>query len=293
MFIAVFTAITAIGALGTFVLTGITGLFSLGQSAFMGVGAYVAALTAVYLHWSFLPATVLAVLVALVLAFPIGYATLKLRQDYFALATFGFGEAIRAFMNESVQVTGGAMGMSGVPKYTTPLLAFVSLAGVIWLVRNLKNSKVGRDCLAIRSDPMASEVLGTNAFSVKMNVFLFAAALAAYAGALMAFLTTYVEPAMFGWIRSAEWIIMVFFGGRYSLTGSLLGIAVLSALPEVLRFTSHLRSALYCVIILLIINFRPVGLLGRWEISLDLFRRFTRPRGPGRTVQLEGGQDIA
>jgi len=273
MFIASFTAITAIGALGTFVLTGLTGLFSLGQAAFMGVGAYVAALAAVHLHWGFAASTLAGVAVALLLAYPIGYATLKLRQDYFALATFGFGEAIRAFMNESVQVTGGAMGMSGVPKFTTPGLTLAFLVLAVWLVRNLKASKFGRDCLAIRSDPTAAGALGVDTFGCRMRVFLFAAALAALAGALMAFLTTYVEPAMFGWMRSAEWIIMVFFGGRYSLTGSLLGIGLLSALPEVLRFASELRSGLYCIIILLIINFKPAGLLGRWELSWDLVRQ--------------------
>lgn len=280
VFIAVFAAIATIGALGTFVLTGMTGLFSLGQGAFMGIGAYVAAIAAVYWGLPFPLAMLMGVAVALVLAAMIGYATLKLRQDYFALATFGFGEAIRAVMNQSVQVTGGAMGMSGVPKYTTPLIVIISLMAVVWLVRNFKNSKFGRDCAAIRSDPMASEVLGINTFAHKMKLFLFAAALAAYAGGLMAFFTTYVEPAMFGWMRSAEWIIMVFFGGRYSLAGTVLGVVTLSALPEVLRFASELRSALYCIIILLIINFRPAGVLGRWELSLaPLKRLFSRSEG--------------
>jgi branched-chain amino acid transport system permease protein len=110
-------------------------------------------------------------------------------------------------------------------------------------------------------------------------VFLLGAGLSAYAGALMAFFTTYVEPAMFGWMQSAVWIIMVFFGGRDSLTGTIIGAIMLSALPEILRFASQWRVLIYCVIILLIINFRPAGLFGRWELSLAGLARIRRRIG--------------
>jgi branched-chain amino acid transport system permease protein len=97
---------------------------------------------------------------------------------------------------------------------------------------------------------------------------------------LMAFFTTYVEPAMFGWIQSAIWIIMVFFGGRDSLTGAIFGAATLSALPEILRFASQWRVLIYCLIILMIINFRPAGLFGRWELSLENIGLKRRRLGP-------------
>lgn len=285
MTVAVFTAITTLGVLGTFVLTGSTGLFSLGQAAFMGLGAYIAALGVVKYHLPFPVAVMVAMAISVAIAYVVGYATLKIRQDFFALATFGFGEAVRSVMNESVKVTGGAMGFSGVPQLTTPLLAFGSLAVCIWIVRNVRGSKFGRDCLAIRSDELATQVLGIDAFHHKLKVFMLGAALSAYAGALMAFFTTYVEPAMFGWNQSAVWVIMVFFGGRDSLTGTVIGAAALSFLPEVLRFASEWRVAIYCVIILLIVNFRPSGLFGRWELSVASVRALFR----GRNKEVRAG----
>lgn len=267
--VGVFTAITILGVLGTFVLTGLTGLFSLGQAAFMGLGAYTAAVAVVKYGVPFPIAVALAVLLSLGVAYVIGYTTLKIRQDFFALVTFGFGEALRALMDESVKYTGGAMGFSGVPQLTTPWLAAGSLIAAVWLVANVRRSKFGRDCLAIRTDELAAQVLGINSFDHKLKVFLLGAGLSSYAGALMAFFTTYVEPAMFGWNQSAIWIIMVFVGGRDSLTGTIFGAAALSALPEILRFASQWRVLIYCLIILAIINFRPAGLFGTWELTLE------------------------
>jgi branched-chain amino acid transport system permease protein len=280
MTVAVFSAITTLGVLGTFVLTGLTGLFSLGQAAFMGLGSYTAALAVVKYGIPFPVAVLLAVLLSVGVAYAIGFTTLKIRQDFFALVTFGFGEALRAVMDESVKYTGGAMGFSGVPQLTTPGLAFGSLAVAVWLIHNVRRSKFGRDCLSIRTDELAAQVVGINSFAHKLKVFMLGAGLSAFAGALMAFFTTYVEPAMFGWMQSAIWIIMVFFGGRDSLTGTIIGATMLSALPEVLRFASEWRVLIYCVIILLIINFRPAGLFGRWELSFaGLGARFRRSRG--------------
>ena len=287
MTVAVFSAITTLGVLGTFVLTGLTGLFSLGQAAFMGLGSYTAALAVVKYGIPFPVAVLLAVLLSVGVAYVIGFTTLKIRQDFFALVTFGFGEALRAVMDESVKYTGGAMGFSGVPQLTTPGLAFGSLAVAVWLIYNVRRSKFGRDCLAIRTDELAAQVIGINSFAHKLRVFMLGAGLSAFAGALMAFFTTYVEPAMFGWMQSAIWIIMVFFGGRDSLTGTIIGATMLSALPEVLRFASEWRVLIYCVIILLIINFRPAGLFGRWELSFaGLGAKLRRSRG----TPSEGGR---
>jgi branched-chain amino acid transport system permease protein len=287
--VGIFTAITTLGVLGTFVLTGLTGLFSLGQAAFMGLGAYLAALGVVTFGLPFPVAIALAVLISVGVAYVIGYATLKIRQDFFALATFGFGEAVRAVMNESVKWTGGAMGFAGVPQLTTPWLAFGSLAAGIWLIHNVRKSRFGRDCLALRTDEMATQVIGIDAFGLKLRVFMLGAGISAYAGTLMAFFTTYVEPAMFGWMQSAIWIIMVFFGGRDSLTGTIFGAAALSALPEILRFASEWRVTIYCLIILIIINFRPAGLFGRWELSLaSLGLRRGRRDGPAPPRQAAG-----
>ncbi len=269
-------AVFSIAVLGTFMLTGMNGLFSLGQGAFMGLGAYISAILVVNYHLPFFLAVLISILTCAFLAFLVGSATLRIRQDFFALATFGFGQAVIAFMTEYVSVTGGAMGFSNIPNLTTPALAFISLAVAIFFVWGIRRSHFGRDSLAIRSNELAAKVEGINVLKHKVIIFILAASFAAFAGALMAFHTRYVEPNMYGWITSVTWIIIVYFGGRDSLTGTVIGAIILYLAPEILRFTTAWRILIYCVIILLIINLRPRGLFGTWELSLKpLIRLFT------------------
>jgi branched-chain amino acid transport system permease protein len=268
-------AANSIAVLGTFLLTGMNGLFSLGQAAFMGLGAYISAIMVVNLGLPFAVAILISMVICTLLALLVGLATLKIRQDFFALVTFGFGQAVMAFFQEYVSVTGGAMGFSNIPNKTTPALAFISLAVAIFFVWGFRRSHFMRDSLAIRSNEMAAKVAGINVFKHKIIVFIIAAALTAYAGSLMAFHTRYVEPKMYGWMTTVTWIIIVFFGGRDSLTGTMIGSILLLIAPELLRFTTALRMLLYSIIILVIINLRPSGLFGTWELSLKpLLRLF-------------------
>lgn len=267
--IAIFTAINVVAVTGVFVLTGLTGLFSLGQAAFMCIGAYTAGLLATKYGWSLAPAAVVAVLLGLVAGFIVGLPTIRLRRDYISLVTFGFGEAIAAFLNQAVNITGGAMGLSGIPRWTTLELALISALVCLFLVWGFKNSRYGRQCLALRSDELAAAAMGINVNRVKMIAFLLSAAISAYAGVLYGFYTSYVEPVMFGWTKSAEWIIMVFFGGINSLSGAVFASIFLTALPEILRAASEWRIVAYCTIVLFILNFKPTGLFGQYEISLQ------------------------
>jgi len=271
--LAINIAVVSMAVLGTVMLTGMNGLFSLGQAAFMGLGAYISAILVVNYHVPFFLAVLISILTCAFLAFLVGSATLRIRQDFFALATFGFGQAVTAFMTEYVSVTGGAMGFSNIPNLTTLALAFISLAVAIFIVWGIRRSHFGRDSLAIRSNELAAKVEGINVLKHKVIIFILAAAFAAYAGALMAFHTRYVEPNMYGWITSVTWIIMVYFGGRDSLTGTVIGTIILYLAPEIWRFATAWRILIYCVIILLIINLRPRGLFGTWEFSLKPLRR--------------------
>jgi len=266
--ISITMAIITIGVLGTHLLTGMNGMFSLGQAAFMGMCAYISAICVVNLGIPFPLAILISIVTTLIVAYLVGFATLRIRQDFFALATFGFGQAVIGLFTELVQVTGGAFGFSNIPRLTTPTLAFVSLAVCIFLVWGIRRSHFGRDSLAIRGNEMAAKSTGINIFRHKMTIFLISAALSAYAGVLMAFYNRYIDPNMYGWMVSVTWIIIVFFGGRDSLTGTIFGSIILLILPEVLRFASEWRITLYCIIILLIINLRPKGLFGRWELSI-------------------------
>jgi len=274
--VSIAIAAYSIAVLGTFMLTGMSGLFSLGQAAFMGLGAYISAILVVNYHLPFALAILVAILLAMGLAALVGAATLRIRQDFFALATFGFGQAVTGLMTEMVNVTGGAMGFSNIPRLTTPTIAYISLAVAIFFVWGFRKSHFGKDSLAIRSNELAAKVEGIDVYKHKLTVFVLSAAFAAYAGALMAFHTRYVEPAMYGWIASVTWIIIVFFGGRDSLTGTVIGSIMLLAAPEALRFTTAWRTLVYCVIILIIINLRPRGLFGTWELTfrpiLNLFK---------------------
>jgi branched-chain amino acid transport system permease protein len=271
--ILTFTGITLIGVLGTYMVTGLTGLFSFGQAAFFSVGAYTAAVLVKDLHVPFLLAVPAAMATGLLAGLMVGYPTVRLRRDYISLVTFGFGEAIIALLNNSTNLTGGAMGLSGIPQYTNFAVVWGSVAVCLALVAGYKYSKYGRQCLALRTDELAAKAMGINVNRIKLVTFLFAAAMTSYAGVLYAFYTTYVEPGAFGWIVSAEWIIIVFVGGINSLTGSVFATLLLTGLPEMLRFASEWRIAAYCVIVLLIINYRPIGIFGEFELTLHWLRQ--------------------
>lgn len=265
--------ISVVSVAGVFVLTGMTGMFSLGQAAFMAIGAYTSGLLVTKLGVSIFLAWPAGVVLAVIIGFIVGLPTVRLRRDYISLVTLGFGEAITALLNRTTALTGGASGLTGIPKVTTLPIALGSAALVIVLITLFKHSKYGRQCIAVRSDELAAKSMGINVPKVKMIAFLISVAVTAYGGCLYAFYTAYVDPSLFGWKKSAEWVIMVFFGGVNSLTGSVLSTFVLSGLPEVLRFLQNYRAIIYAVLVLLIINFKPAGLLGEWELTPRNIRR--------------------
>ena len=269
----VFTGIALIGVLGVYLITGLTGLFSLGQAAFMAIGGYVSAVLIRNYNVPVVPAVALAIAAAMLAALLVGLPTVRLRRDYISLVTLGFGEAIVALLNNSANITGGAMGISGIPQLTTLPVVLVSVVVCLALVILYKNSKYGRQCLALRSDELAAKSMGINVYRLKLITFLFAGALTGYAGVLFGFYTTYLEPAAFNWIISAEWTIIVFVGGVNSLTGTVLATILLTWLPEFLRFASEWRVAIYCVIVLLIVNYRTAGIMGEHELSPKTLRR--------------------
>jgi len=271
-----FTGITLIGVLGVYMVTGLTGLFSFGQAAFLAIGAYISAVLYKSLGLPLPLAAFVAMLVGLAAGLLVGLPTVRLRRDYISLVTFGFGEAIIAVLNNTANVTGGAMGLSGVPQRTSFPLVLAGVIACLAVVISYKNSKYGRQCLALRNDELAAKSMGINVERLKLVTFLIAGVMTSFAGVLYVFYTTYVEPGAFGWVISAEWMIIVFVGGVNSLTGAVVATVLLTGLPEFLRFASEWRIAIYCIIVLLILNFRPSGIFGEHEISLDFLRRLFR-----------------
>lgn len=272
-----FTLISVIAVSGVYVLTGLTGMFSLGQAAFMAIGAYVSGALVVKAGLPFALATLIAVIISVFVGYIVGLPTVRLRRDYISLVTLGFGEAITALLNQTQSITGGALGFSGIPKVTTLALALISAVVCIFIISCFKYSKYGRQCIAAKNDELAAKAMGINVSKIKMTAFLISVAITSYAGVLYAFYTTYVDPSIFGWKKSAEWVIMVFFGGVNSLTGSIFSTVILTALPEMLRFAAAYRILFYAILVILIINFKPTGIFGEYEIPvtkiLKIFKR--------------------
>lgn len=264
--------ITLIAVAGVYVLTGLTGMFSLGQAAFMAIGAYASGLLVIRAGVPFVLAALLAVVLATAIGYLIGYPVVRLRRDYISLVTLGFGEAIAALLNRMTTLTGGASGLTGIPREVTLATALISAVIAIALAAFFKSSKYGRQCIALKGDELAAKAMGIHVTRIKMIAFLLSVALTSYSGVLYAFYMSYVDPTGFGWKKSADWVIMVFFGGVNSLTGSTLGAFILSALPQVLRGLQNYRYVIYAVLVLLILNFKPSGLLGEWELTLRHIR---------------------
>ncbi len=267
-------AINMLGVLAAYIVSGLGGMFSMGTASFMLIGAYSAGMLSIRLGCGLVIGILAGVVMGIIFALIVAIPVVKLRMDYMGLITFGFGEAIVAFINNSTSLTGGALGLSGIKKEVNLPITLIALALSIWIVRNYSKSKYGRQSVAVKNNDLAAAAMGVNVAATKMVAFVFGGAMAGLAGVLYIYNTTFVDPSGFGWLKTASWIIIVFVGGFESLTGAICTGAVLCALPEVLRSAGELRTIIYCVIVLIIVNFRPQGLFGSAEIDLrKLFRR--------------------
>jgi branched-chain amino acid transport system permease protein len=264
--VLVLTGIVIIVTQGVFVLTGLTGLFSLGQAAFVAVGAYAAGIANIRFNMGFLPSILIGILASFIASFIVGAPSLRLKKTYFSLATIAFGYGVESIITVS-SWTGGSIGLIGMPNLTRFWHVAVAIAIVIWLVHNFKHSRYGRACVSVNTDETAAQVYGVNSFWAKQIAFSLAASLAGLAGGLFCFYLGYLSPDMFGIALSTEYLIMVFFGGLKSQTGAVLGAVLLSALMEVLRTADEWRIIIYCLLILITILFRPAGIFGKWELS--------------------------
>ncbi len=279
--LVLFVGINALLAVSLNIVNGLSGQFSLGHAGFMAVGAYVSASVDVFLlpswgatAWGAQAALVVSLLLGALagalMGFLVGLPALRLRGDYLAIATLGFGEIIRVvFLN--IQSVGGARGMIGIPQTTTAALTFGLLALAVLGIHRFIRSSHGRALLSVREDEIAASCLGVDTTAYKVGAFTVASALAAVAGGLLAHQMSYINPGMFGFMRSVELVIMVVLGGLGSISGSIVAAALLTVLPEVLRPLQEwtgvdLRMVLYSLALILMMLLRPEGLFGRKEI---------------------------
>lgn len=253
--------------LGAYLMTGLTGLFSLGQGGFLSIGAYTAAIAFLRFHLPFPVCIGLAILMGVAVGFLIGLPTLRLHRDYFLLVTFGFGEMVRAALLHLAQLTGGALGVAGIPKMVGLPTILISIAIITLLTANLKRSRFGRNCIAIRDDELAATLMGISVYRHKMTVFILSSAITSYGGALYAFVIMFIEPNLFNWLESAKLIIITFVGGVNSITGAIVTSIVYYSFGEFVRFVDVWRDVLLAVAVLLVTIFRSQGIFGSWELT--------------------------
>lgn len=262
-------------------VNGFTGQFSIGHAGFMSVGAYVSAVVTtlifrtqswpVYLQAPmFLVSLLAGGMAAGLVGFLIGIPSLRLKGDYLAIVTLGFGELLRAIIR-MIDVVGGPRGLPGIPRYTNLFWVFLVTILCVYAARNFINSTYGRACISIRENEIASETMGINTTKYKTLVFTFASFMAGVAGGLFGHLLTFLQPDTFSFIKSTDYLVFLYAGGMGSISGSILSAGVLTAVPEYLRllgdwFTSW-RIPIYGLLLVILMLKRPNGFYGGREFK--------------------------
>ena len=279
--------INIIMAVSLNLINGLTGQFSIGHAGFMAVGAYTSAIITVKLGMDFPIALIVATVSAAFLGFLIGMPTLRLNGDYLAIATLGLGEIIRiAILN--IDYVGGASGFMGIPRLTTFPIAFWIMVFVVYFIKNFKNSADGRACLAIRENEIAAETMGINTTKYKVMAFTIGAGFAGTAGALFSHYYYIALPASFTFMRSFDVLTMVVLGGLGSISGSISGAVLLTAISAALADYPEWRMVIYSIVLIVLMLNRPQGIFGNKELSLKMFQSIKLGGGSrGGTAQSE------
>ena len=260
------------------IATGYLGQLPLGHAGFMAVGAYAAAIfmtrSGLDSSVSFPIGLVLGALVAGIFGILIGIPALRLKGDYLAIITLGFGEIIRVVLLNIDSVLGfkltyGAASLKNIPKDTTFLNTFLCVGIVCFLIHTMMKSRHGRAILSIRENEIAAESCGINVTYYKVLGFAASAAFAGLAGALYAGYLGILNPSSFGFMKSIEILVMVVLGGMGSMIGSIVSAVVLTAVPEILRAFSEYRMILYSLLLISVMIFKPSGLMGQFDFSLS------------------------
>jgi len=207
----------------------------------------------------------------------IGWPALRLKGDYLGIMTLGFGEIVKTIITNMKGLTNGAQGLYGIPKIMNFPTAFWTTVFVVTVIFLFMNSRHGRAILSIREDEIASESVGINISRYKLLGFVIASMFAAVGGSIFAFNIGFIAPQQFNFLRSVEIFVIVVLGGMGSLTGSIIASIVLVSLPELLREFSSYRYLLYSSLLVIMMLFRPQGLMGTKEFNLQklLPKRFT------------------
>jgi len=281
--ILVITGIYIILTLSLNLVVGYTGLASLGHAAFSCVGAYTSSLLVLNLGLSPWLGLLIGACVAALLGVVIGYPSLRLKGDYLALATFGFGVIVYSIAKNWVSLTRGPMGLPGIPGFSvfgfqlSEIWSYLILVGLFvfftfFIIRRVVNSPFGRILRGIREDEIATLAMGKDVDRHKIMVFVIGAFFAGIAGSLYAHYITFIDPSSFTVMESIAILLMVVFGGMGSLLGSFVGASILVIFPEFLRFigmptsiAAPLRQMIYGLLLIILMLKRPHGILGKYR----------------------------
>jgi len=279
-----FALIMTISALGLNLIYGYTGQFSLGHAAFYGIGAYTSALITKSFVGGGIPVFIVAMVAAAVfvglIAFLIGLPILRLKSDYLGIATLAFGIIVKVLFDNADAVIpklGGSRGMLGIPKITNVTWTFFMALGAVAVIRNFVYSSIGRACISIREDEIASESVGVNTTRYKTMGFVMGCMFAGVAGVLYAHLYSFLHPSNFDFLKSIDVLLIVVLGGLGSISGTLIAAVGWTFLLEGLRVLLppqilDWRLVIYPLLLIIVMILRPRGLWGGMEFS------FLKPR---------------
>lgn len=257
-------------ALSLNLIIGVCGQFSLGHAGFMCVGAYVGALIVQRYptYWGLLIGILVGMIFSGLVSLLVAVPVLRLHGDYLAIATLGFAEIIRIIV-QNMEITKGASGLTNIPKLTNWTVVYIAVVLALVIIVNFGRSRFGRACIAIREDEIAAEAMGVDLTKYKCMAFVIGAMIAAVAGTLYATYFRVIKPDIFSFNKSIDILVIVVFGGMGSMTGSIIAGIVLGLINMFLQPYAELRMIFYAVAIVLIMIFRPQGLLGTKEFTFS------------------------
>ena len=252
-------------AVSLHIVIGVTGQFSIGHAGFMAVGAYFSAIATMEFGIPFSIAIVIGAIAAGVAGLLVGIPTLRLKGDYLAIATLGFAEIIRiVFVN--VDYVGGAAGM-GVNQMSNWTYAYIGVIVTILVISNFTNSRHGRGCISVREDEIAADAMGINTTYYKVVAFTIGAIFAGVAGAIFAHNFFIIQPTTFNFLKSFDILILVVLGGLGSLSGSVIAAIFITFISAYLSNFTETRMIIYSLVLILVMLYRPTGLMGTKEIT--------------------------
>ncbi|HPF43612.1 MAG TPA: branched-chain amino acid ABC transporter permease [Syntrophomonadaceae bacterium] len=253
-------------------INGFTGQLSLGHAGFMAIGAYASVVMTQMMDQPFIVGIILACMAAALGGFIIGVPTLRLKGDYLAIATLALGEIIRVTL-QNIDYVNGPAGILGITKMTTWPWLFGATVVTVLVVVNLINSSYGRAIISVREDEVASELMGINTTKYKVIAFVIGAMFAGLAGALYAHFFYIIKPETFNFMKSFDILVMVVLGGLGSTTGAVIAAIFITALTAALQSFPAIRMILYALILIVVMIYRPQGLMGNKELSRKTFGR--------------------